>query len=110
MSELTGYVAALVTAVLFTATSVQFTLAGRQVGSLMLNRVRLVFALVWLSLANLAAHLAGGLSLQASPERWFWLGLSGIVGLVIGDAFLFQAFLWIGPRLTMLMMSTSDFL
>ena len=41
----------------------------------------------------------------AGWERWLWLGLSGIVGLVIGDAFLFQAFVWIGPRISMLMMS-----
>lgn len=113
MSELSGDFAALGTAVLFTATSVQFTLAGRRVGSLVLNRVRLVFAVIWLVVAHVLSGLAGfaggeGLLplLQAGPERWFWLGLSGIVGLVIGDAFLFQAFLWIGPRLTMLMMST----
>jgi drug/metabolite transporter (DMT)-like permease len=113
LSDLTGYFAALGTALLFTATSVQFTLAGQRVGSLVLNRVRLVFAVAWLLIAHLISSfigLDGGEGflplLQAGPERWFWLGLSGIVGLVIGDAFLFQAFLWVGPRLTMLMMST----
>lgn len=113
MSELSGYFAALATAVLFTATSVQFTLAGQRVGSLVLNRVRLVFAVIWLLVAHFIVGIGGLASgdgflplLQAGPERWFWLGLSGIVGLVIGDAFLFQAFLWVGPRLTMLMMST----
>jgi drug/metabolite transporter (DMT)-like permease len=39
------------------------------------------------------------------PERWVWLGISGILGLVIGDAFLFQAFVLIGPRLSMLIMA-----
>lgn len=42
---------------------------------------------------------------NAGPQRWLWLGLSGIVGLVLGDAFLFQAFVWVGPRIAMLMMS-----
>jgi len=45
------------------------------------------------------------LPLHAEPERWLWLGLSGIVGLVLGDIFLFRAFVSIGPRLSMLMMS-----
>ncbi len=43
--------------------------------------------------------------LNAAPQRWFWLSLSGVVGLVLGDILLFQAFIWIGPRLSMLMMS-----
>ncbi len=29
----------------------------------------------------------------------------GVIGLVVGDALLFQAFVWVGPRLGMLMMS-----
>jgi drug/metabolite transporter (DMT)-like permease len=88
---------------LFAATSTQFTFAARKVGSVVLNRTRLVLAV----LLNTATHLLLGLALpfSISPDRWFWLGLSGIIGLVIGDAFLFQAFVWIGPRLTMLMMS-----
>ena len=42
---------------------------------------------------------------QIGLYRWFWLGLSGLIGLVLGDAFLFQAFIWIGPRRSMLLMS-----
>jgi drug/metabolite transporter (DMT)-like permease len=42
---------------------------------------------------------------QAGLYHWFWLGLSGVIGLVLGDAFLFQAFVWIGPRRSMLLMS-----
>ena len=47
---------------------------------------------------------------DAAPERFFWLALSGVVGLVIGDIFLFQAFVLIGPRLSMLMMSLAPIL
>ena len=70
---------------------------------MVLNRTRLVLAV----LLNVATHLLIGLALPLSVplNRWLWLGLSGVIGLVIGDAFLFQAFVWIGPRLTMLMMS-----
>jgi drug/metabolite transporter (DMT)-like permease len=46
------------------------------------------------------------LPLEAEPSRWLWLGLSGIIGLSIGDAFLFQSYIHIGPRLGMLIMSS----
>jgi len=47
---------------------------------------------------------------NAGNERWFWLGLSGFVGLALGDGFLFQAFILIGPRLSMLMMALAPVL
>lgn len=36
---------------------------------------------------------------------WIFLGLSGIIGFALGDLFLFQAFVEIGARLSMLIMS-----
>ena len=98
-----GELAALATSVLFSATSTQFTLAGREVGSVVVNRTRLVFAVILVVTAHLIAGVA--LPYPISPERAFWLSLSGIIGLVLGDAFLFQAFVLIGARLSMLMMS-----
>lgn len=81
-----------------------FTLAGRQVGAVIVNRTRLFLAMIVLMVIHFI-FLGSLLPIDASPRHWFWLGLSGIVGLVLGDAFLFQAFIWIGPRLSMLMMS-----
>jgi drug/metabolite transporter (DMT)-like permease len=104
LTFLSGEVAALLASLLFSGTSTFFTLAGRRVGSLVLNRLRLLVAFVFLSLAHWVI-LGSPLPLQAETERWFWLAVSGVVGLVIGDAFLFQAFIWIGPRLSMLLMS-----
>ena len=103
MSDYLGELAALATSVLFTATSTQFTLAGRKVGAIVLNRVRLILAVLLNLVTHLLLHLP--LPLHLTADRWFWLGISGIIGLVIGDAFLFQAFVWIGPRLSMLMLS-----
>lgn len=45
------------------------------------------------------------LPLHASAEQWFWLGTSGIVGFAIGDAMLFEAFVIVGARISMLLMS-----
>jgi drug/metabolite transporter (DMT)-like permease len=99
-----GELAALGTSFFFSFTSTLFTLAGRQVGAIVVNRTRLLLAVLVLMLIHLT-FLGRLLPLDASYEHWIWLGLSGIVGLVLGDAFLFQAFIWIGPRLSMLMMS-----
>lgn len=96
------------TSLLFTTSSTLFTLGGKQVGSVTLNRLRLLAAWSFLVLA----HLLTGLPLpwNAGGERWFWLSLSGVIGLALGDAFLFQAYLWIGPRLAMLMMALAPVL
>ncbi len=100
-----GELAALFTSLSWSVTSIQFTLAGRRVGSPVVNRVRLAFALLYLSIAHLIATGAVW-PLGADRERWFWLGLSGIVGLVLGDACLFQAYVLIGPRRGQLLMTT----
>ena len=99
-----GEIAGLATSLFFSFASIFFTLAGRRVGSMIVNRVRLALAVIFL----IATHwiiLGIPLPLYTEPERWLWLGLSGIVGLALGDVFLFQAFVKIGPRLSMLMMS-----
>ena len=99
-----GELAALGTSLCFSFTSTFFTLAGRQVGSVVVNRIRLLLAVGFLMLVHWVL-LGQPLPLGVEPERWFWLGLSGIIGLVLGDAFLFQAFVMIGPQPSMLMMS-----
>ena len=45
------------------------------------------------------------LPFDADSETWFWLLISGLVGFVIGDIMLFQAFVTIGARVSMLVMS-----
>lgn len=96
-----GEIAALATSFCWSFTSIQFTLAGQRVGSGVVNRIRLVLAMVYLSLAHLLLY--GELwPIHAEPFRWGWLGLSGTIGLVLGDSCLFQAFLLIGTRRAML--------
>ena len=99
-----GQLAALGTSVAWSFTSVFFTMSGRRVGSAIVNRTRLVFAIV---LVMITHRLMEGsfLPLGAEPFRWGWLGLSGLIGFVLGDACLFQAFVMIGPRLSMLLMA-----
>ncbi len=99
-----GEIAALLTSLCWSLTSVQFTLAGRRLGSGVVNRIRLVLAALFLASVHLLLY-GQPLPLDAEPFRWGWLGLSGTVGLVLGDASLFQSFVLIGPRRGMLLMT-----
>src|SRR5512140_2095080 len=101
-----GERAGLLTSLFFAITAVISTAAGATVGSVVLNRTRVVFALVYLLLLN-TILFRQPLPIAAAPTRWLWLALSGVIGLAIGDAFLFQAYLSIGPRLGSLLLSLS---
>ncbi|MCE1253682.1 MAG: DMT family transporter [Anaerolineae bacterium] len=100
-----GMFAALATAFLWALSSIFFSIGGKRVGSLVVNRIRLMFAVLWLLITH-TILLGTPVPLNASPERWMWFSLSGIVGLAIGDAFLFQAYVLIGPRITTLFMAS----
>ena len=101
-----GEIASLLTSVFFSIGPTYFTLAGRLVGSVVVNRSRLVVALGYLLIAHLLIY-GSLLPIDAAPDRWLWLGLSGLIGFVLGDAALFQAFVVIGTRLTMLIFTVN---
>ncbi|MCL4560173.1 MAG: DMT family transporter [Chloroflexi bacterium] len=99
-----GEIAAIVTAICWAFSSIFFSSAAKLVGSVVLNRIRLVFAVIILAAAHLI--LQGQiLPLGASWDRWMWLGFSGIAGLVLGDSALFQCYILVGPRIGTLMMA-----
>lgn len=100
-----GEFAALATAVCWSLTAVFFSFSGGLIGSDVVNRSRLLFAFLFLSITHLIVE--GTLfPWGAEPFRWFWLAISAVLGLVLGDSFLFRAYVMIGPRLSMLLMST----
>jgi drug/metabolite transporter (DMT)-like permease len=99
-----GELAALGTAVCWTVTALAFESAGRRVGSLAVNLLRLALAAGIYSLFSLARR---GLWLpsDASAHAWLWLSLSGLVGFTLGDLCLFRALVVLGARLSMLIMA-----
>lgn len=101
-----GELAGLATSLFWALSSVFFTRGGQRVGSVNVNRIRLVLAVILIMLAHLVTQ-GTLLPLNASPERWLWLGLSGLVGLAIGDTFLFQAYVLVGNRLGTLLLGLS---
>ncbi|MDT8324419.1 MAG: DMT family transporter, partial [Bacteroidota bacterium] len=96
-----GEFSALLTAFLWSGTSIVFTEATTRVGSIQVNITRMIMALVLL----LISLLVLGLDLALSSNQIMNLTWSGIVGLVLGDTFLFRAFKDIGARVSMLVMS-----
>jgi len=99
-----GEIAALFTAVFWTVTSMAFESAGKKVGSLSVNLIRLVLAFF---IYAIYTQITRGMwfPFDAGAERWAWLVLSGVVGFVLGDLLLFQAFVVIGARVSMLIMA-----
>jgi drug/metabolite transporter (DMT)-like permease len=100
----TGEFAALLTAFFWTVTSLSFESAGRKVGSLSVNVIRLIIGFMFLSTF---AFFRRGMLLpfDASFHNWMWLILSGLVGFVFGDLFLFKSYTIIGSRFSMLIMT-----
>ena len=104
MEHYFGEIAALFTAVFWTITGMSFESAGKKVGSLSVNLIRLVIAFVIFCVVD---YFRRGMVLpfDAGAERWAWLALSGLVGFVFGDLLLFQAYVIVGARIAMLIMA-----
>lgn len=99
-----GEIAALLTAVFWTITALAFESASIKVGSLSVNIIRLVIGLLFLCLFT---WIRRGLlfPVDATYDNWLWLSLSGIIGFVLGDLFLFKSYTIIGSRFAMLVMT-----
>lgn len=99
-----GEFAALLTAVFWTVTSLSFEAASHKIGSVAVNILRLLIGLIFLCAFNLIRR-GIILPVDASYENWLWLSLSGLVGFVFGDLFLFKSYTIIGSRFSMLIMT-----
>jgi drug/metabolite transporter (DMT)-like permease len=99
-----GELAALATAVFWTVTALSFEVASKRVGSLTVNMIRLTVAFVILFFFTWIIR-GQPLPLDASPDAWLWLSLSGLVGFVLGDYFLFHSYELISSRIAMLVMT-----
>jgi drug/metabolite transporter (DMT)-like permease len=96
-----GELSALLTAFLWTGSSLVFASATNRVGSFKVNISRLILASIYLIILIIVA----GFDLNLSARQVGYLFISGIIGLSMGDTFLFKAYGLIGARITMLIMS-----
>lgn len=101
-----GEIIALGTAVCWTATGLAFQQATRRAGSLSVNIIRLLMAFVIYAVVSFFIR-GRFFPTDASQFNWIWLSISGIVGFVFGDYFLFKSYEHISARIAMLVFSLS---
>jgi len=99
-----GESAALMVAVFWTITALAFESASIRVGSLPVNLIRLVMAFLFLCI--LTGIVRGNpLPTDATAHNWIWLSISGLIGFVLGDLFLFKSYTIVGSWFAMLIMT-----
>jgi len=104
LQDFTGYFAAAGTAFFWSFTSMFFAAAGRRIGSFTVNQVRIIMALLLLTVMH--GVLLGAFWPRELPGRQAgYLVASGIVGLVIGDTLLFRAFVVLGVKRALVIMT-----
>jgi drug/metabolite transporter (DMT)-like permease len=104
-----GEIAALGAAIVWSATSIVFTNAGRAGSPVAVNAFKTVAATALFASALLirdGASVGRGVPLHDA----LLLALSGFIGLSIGDSFLFRAFVTLGTRRAMLLFSLNPLL
>ena len=102
---LVGATAAVITSALWTVNAILFTSAGKRIGAISVNAWRIFLAALLLWITHLL--MVGEVFPVGTGEQWFWIGLSGVIGLGIGDFGLFASFVIIGTRRAVLIMSLS---
>jgi drug/metabolite transporter (DMT)-like permease len=98
-----GETCALLTACCWSGSALAFSAATLRVGPIRLNVTRLIVAAVLLFVTVVLA----GIDVHLSSSQLRNLAISGVVGLVIGDTYLFKAYENIGARSGMLIMSVA---
>ncbi|MDX9791436.1 MAG: DMT family transporter [Candidatus Kapabacteria bacterium] len=97
----TGELAALAAAIFWAGISIVFTTVAFRIGVVQLNIDRMMLAAFFL----LITIFIFSIDFSVNLNQIIFLTISGLVGLVLGDSFLFKSFQEIGPRLTMLIYS-----
>lgn len=84
--------------------SMLFAVAGRSMGSVTLNRLRISVACVFLSIALLLTR-GSPWPVWASSYQVALLAVSGLIGFVFGDRFFFKSLVILGPSRATLLVS-----
>lgn len=100
----TGEIISLGVAVSWTFTALFFEYAGKRMGSLSLNIIRLGMAIIMLGI-TLFVFSGSIIPMEAGREAWLWLAVSGFIGYVLGDYCLFSSYILIGSRFGQLFMT-----
>ncbi|TYB32180.1 MAG: DMT family transporter [Candidatus Mcinerneyibacterium aminivorans] len=106
MTYLIGEIFAILTAACWAQNAVFFSMAGKRVSSRTTTHIRLWIALPLIMITHY--FFAGSFfPLHAHINGYIYLSISGIIGFFIADLLIFESFVKIGPRDTMLIMTLS---
>ena len=99
-----GELISIAVAVSWMFTALFFEFAGKRIGSLSVNLLRLLFA--FFLLGGMLYFTTGSmLPVAADGKTWLWMSLSGLVGFVFGDMCLFYSYIIITARFSQLLMT-----
>ncbi len=101
-----GEIFALLVAFCYMVNAIAYESAGKSVGSLSVSYIRIFIAFPLLAISS---FISRGLALptDATGHTWFWLLISGFLGFVLGDIFLFASLVELGSRISLLIMSAA---
>lgn len=99
-----GEIAALGAALGMVGGAISFEAAGKKVGSLTVNITRLIMAIVFLSITSMVTR-GVFLPMDATIKSYTFLGISGFIGMFLGDLCMFEAFVVLGARITTLILT-----
>jgi drug/metabolite transporter (DMT)-like permease len=102
--EKLALLAAFGTAVFWAFSAIFFEDASKKVGALAVNFWKVTFAFVFLAISGTIVR-GVPFPYDAPLRTWLLLGLSGLIGFVISDYFLFNAYILIGSRITVIFQS-----
>ena len=104
--ERIGELAAIATGMCWTAGALFFERGIKHIGILTVNFIKVLIAFLLLTVT--AMFFRGmPLPVDATLHNWIFLSMSGLIGFVITDMFLFSAYKTVGPRIAMLFMAFS---
>ncbi|MCE5209054.1 MAG: DMT family transporter [Chloroflexi bacterium] len=104
-----GEIAGIFSAFFWACSSTLFSEGTRRFGAGSVNRIRLIIGLSLFMIVNTVLY-GSPLPFDAEPRRWLYFGLSGILGLAIGDGLMYTAYNLIGTRRAMLVTAFSPIL
>lgn len=99
-----GEIISLAVAFSWAITALCFEYAGKRVGSLTVNLLRLVLAFFMLGIL-LLCFTGHFMPVAADGKTWLWMSVSGLIGFVFGDFCLFYSYILIGSRFGQLLMT-----
>lgn len=95
---------AFLTALGWAFSSILFEAASKKSDSVTVNVIRLIIGIILLGATTLATR-GVFFPTDSTIHNWTFLSISGIIGLFLGDIFLYESYVLIGARISMLFMT-----